>query len=115
MAVVITVKIGVRLWIVNIILFTGFPRLNKAPETNNARTENPATIIKINMTLLISAFLSKLRIIIAKNITDPRAISLWIVKIVVFNGLPELLNQIPVIIANTKGNSVLIIFSAILI
>ena len=115
MAVVITVGIGVTPWIINIILFTGFPRLRNAQETNNTRTENPATIIKVNITLLISAFLSKLRITTAMNTTDPRAINLWIVKIVVFNGLPELLSQIPVIIAKRKGNSVPIIFDKMLI
>jgi len=115
MAVVITVRIGVTPWIVNIILFTGFPRLRKAQDISNVRTENPATIIKVNITLLIPTSLSKLRITIAMNITDPRAINLWIVKIVVFNGLPELLNQIPVIIAKRKGNSVPIIFDTMLI
>jgi len=115
MAVVITVRIGVTPWIVNITLFTGFPRLRKAQDTNNVRTENPATIIKVNITLLISAFLSKLRITTAMNTTDPRAINLWIVKIVAFNGLPELLSQIPVIIAKRKGNSVPIIFNKMLI
>jgi len=81
---VITVGIGVTLWIFDIILFTGFPRLSKAPEINNVRTDNPVTIIKVNITLLISKFLSKLRIIIAMNITNARAANLWIVKITVF-------------------------------
>ena len=84
MAVVTAVGIGVTLCIVNIRLFTGFPRLSKAPEINNVRTDNPVTIIKVNITLLISKFLSKLRIIIAMNITNARAANLWIVKITVF-------------------------------
>jgi len=112
--VVITVGIGVTLWIVDIILFTGFPRLSKAPEINNARTNNPVTIIKVNITVLISTFLSKLRITIAANITAARAVNLWIVKIKVFNGLPELLSQIPVTIVKRKSNPVPIIFNTIL-
>jgi len=112
---VITVGIGVTLWIVDIILFTGFPRLSKAPETNNARTNNPVTIIKVNITVLISTFLSKLRITIAVNITAARAVNLWIVKIKVFNGLPELLIQIPETIVKRKSNPVPIIFDTILI
>ena len=84
MTVVTTVGIGVTLWIVNIILFTGFPRLNKAPEINNVRTNNPVTIIKTSITWLISTFLSKLRMTIAMNITDARAINLWMLKIKIF-------------------------------
>ena len=113
MAVVTTVGIGVTLWIVNIILFTGFPRLSKAPEINNVRTNNPVTIIKVNITLLISTFLSKLRITIVMNITDARAINLWMLKIKVFNGLPELLSQMPVTIVKRKSNPVPIIFNTI--
>ena len=52
---------------------------------------------------------------IAINITDPRAVNFWIVKIKVFKGLTELLSQIPVAIVKRKNNPLPIIFNTILI
>ena len=72
-------------------------------------------IIRIIINELFSMFLHRLFIASPMNIAAATATNLWIVKISVFKGLPELLSQIPESIVISKSNPDAVILNWIVI